>query len=286
MLDYGADINKLNYEGLSPLAACHVLFYTKHTWKKNIGETLSEENLLNSVRWDTDNGTFIQRNPVYKQDERVSDSKNSISRNKVENKPLEMKRDIHKNFKMDVHTRDKLELYESRESDQLFASTKKLYPIADEMKCFCPRHTKSRLNNTLNSAQFCDESDVRMFSTDRRFVDKSPSMKKWTNHSPDSIDKQLFIYDFLSGRTSPSLKHCHENNPSHVENCSSLEISDLNITSSCEDGEQSLQYSLQNVISSSLSSPFTDDETDSLNSCKQSKKRLLAQQRYVFSELL
>lgn len=60
-------MNKLNYEGLSALAACHVLFYTKHTWKDNIGETLAEENLFNSVYWNVQNGTFVQRKPIYYQ---------------------------------------------------------------------------------------------------------------------------------------------------------------------------------------------------------------------------
>lgn len=60
-MDYGADINKLNCEGLSALAACHVLFYTKHTWKGNIAETLPEENVFNSVRWNISSGTFVQR---------------------------------------------------------------------------------------------------------------------------------------------------------------------------------------------------------------------------------
>lgn len=66
-MDYGADVNKLNYEGLSPLAACHVLFYTKHTWNENIGETLTKENLFNSVHWDKQSGTFVQRKPIYYQ---------------------------------------------------------------------------------------------------------------------------------------------------------------------------------------------------------------------------
>lgn len=67
LLDYGADVNKLNYEGLSPLAACHVLFYTKHTWNENIGEILANENLFNSVYWDIQSGTFVQRKPFYYQ---------------------------------------------------------------------------------------------------------------------------------------------------------------------------------------------------------------------------
>ena len=67
LLDYGADVNKLNYEGLSPLAACHVLFYTKHTWNENIGEILTKENIFNSVCWDKQSGTFVQRIPVYYQ---------------------------------------------------------------------------------------------------------------------------------------------------------------------------------------------------------------------------
>ncbi len=44
-----------------------MLFYTKHTWNDNIGETLANENLFNSVRWDEQSGTFVQRKPVYYQ---------------------------------------------------------------------------------------------------------------------------------------------------------------------------------------------------------------------------
>ena len=50
---------------MSALAACHVLFYTKHTWKENIGEALENENLFNSVYWDAKTGTFVQRKAVY-----------------------------------------------------------------------------------------------------------------------------------------------------------------------------------------------------------------------------
>lgn len=55
-------MNKLNDEGLSVLAACHVLFYTKHTWKDNIAENIPEENLFNCIQEDRHRGVYIHRN--------------------------------------------------------------------------------------------------------------------------------------------------------------------------------------------------------------------------------
>lgn len=73
MLDNGANVNKLNDEGLSVLAACHVLFYTKHTWKDNIAENIPHENLFNCVQEDRQKGIYIHRN--YRQNAAVEDAK-------------------------------------------------------------------------------------------------------------------------------------------------------------------------------------------------------------------
>lgn len=96
LLDYGADVNKLNYEGLSPLAACHVLFYSRHTWNENIGETITNENLFNSVYWDTQTGTFVQRKHTYK-NYKISSKIDLISKDSNSNWKMSDKSE-HKNF--------------------------------------------------------------------------------------------------------------------------------------------------------------------------------------------
>lgn len=62
LLDFGANVNILNSEGLSPLAACYVLQYTKEDFISNTAECLPKENTFNSIEWDRQRGSLIHRN--------------------------------------------------------------------------------------------------------------------------------------------------------------------------------------------------------------------------------
>ena len=62
LLDFGANVNILNTEGLSPLAACYVLQYTKQDFIENTAEAISKENTFNSIEWDKQRGSMIHRN--------------------------------------------------------------------------------------------------------------------------------------------------------------------------------------------------------------------------------
>ncbi|XP_031552767.1 ankyrin repeat and MYND domain-containing protein 1-like isoform X2 [Actinia tenebrosa] len=98
LLDYGANVNKLNDEGLSVLAACHVLFYTKHTWKDNIAENIPEENLFNYIQEDAQKGTFVHRNCRKITPESTDPSKGDVVSNTSEEIPHGMEGDTNTNI--------------------------------------------------------------------------------------------------------------------------------------------------------------------------------------------
>ncbi len=62
ILDYGGNVNGLNEEGLSALAACHILLYTNQDFVDNIAENMPKENSFNSIEWDKQKGCFMHRN--------------------------------------------------------------------------------------------------------------------------------------------------------------------------------------------------------------------------------
>eukprot|EP00794_Sanderia_malayensis_P010982 gene10982-12145_t len=62
LLDYGGNVNGLNEEGLSALAACHILLYTNQDFVDNIAENVPKENSFNSIEWDKQRGCYVHRN--------------------------------------------------------------------------------------------------------------------------------------------------------------------------------------------------------------------------------
>ncbi len=62
ILDYGGNVNGLNDEGLSALAACHILLYTNQDFVDNTAENVPKENSFNSIEWDKQKGCFMHRN--------------------------------------------------------------------------------------------------------------------------------------------------------------------------------------------------------------------------------
>lgn len=232
----------MNDEGLSVLAACHVLFYTKHTWKDNIAENIPDENLFNCIQEDCQKGTYIYRN--YRQSVVVDDARvesNILdSGDAEENSEDERVENIQNEINQD-------EMDDSKMSYRVIEFTEKTYRDKDK--------NSAELENNLNGSMKL-KLDLNRNSY-KKSVNNQGTKLIMEHGSDNHLD---------SGMLTPvsDVSSAHERSVGKTDKLSVMDPS---------------LFSIMSAVSSMRQPSESADDLHSENSMEQNKQVLLAVQR-------